>query len=207
MSFFNPFTYNWYVIPLLAIVIYIYIVEVRKARESEDWNIVYAGLTVLGMDFINETWNGWVYVFTGRAFWTTVGPTAMTLMVGWNIEILFFFSILGIIYGNAVSKDQDDRVLGIPNWWFWAVSFAVICVVVECFLNLGGYLVWFYPFWNLSLTGIWLIFLIGYFHFFVAALIVMKLEQRKYKTLAVILIWSIAIIMNVVAQGLLHWHY
>jgi len=207
LSFFNPFTYNWYVIPLLAIVIYIYIVEVRKARESEDWNIVYAGLTVLGMDFINETWNGWVYVFTGRAFWTTVGPTAMTLMVGWNIEILFFFSILGIIYGNAVSKDQDDRVLGIPNWWFWAVSFAVICVVVECFLNLGGYLVWFYPFWNLSLTGIWLIFLIGYFHFFVAALIVMKLEQRKYKTLAVILIWSIAIIMNVVAQGLLHWHY
>ncbi|MHC1591940.1 MAG: hypothetical protein ACXQS8_07630, partial [Candidatus Helarchaeales archaeon] len=169
MTFFNVSGYSWYVIPLLAIVIYIYIVEINKAREDDDWNVIFAGLTVFGMDFINETWNGWIYVLTGHAFWTTVGPTAIQLMVGWNVEIAFFFSILGIIYGNAVSKDVDDHVLGLPNRWFWAIAFAVVCVFVECLLNLGGYLVWFYPFWNLSITGIWLIFLIGYFHFFVAA--------------------------------------
>ncbi|MHA1798765.1 MAG: hypothetical protein ACTSVY_10015 [Candidatus Helarchaeota archaeon] len=61
MTFLDWSGYTWYVIPLLAIVIYIYMIEARKARESDDWNVIFAGLTVLGMDFVNETWNGWVY--------------------------------------------------------------------------------------------------------------------------------------------------
>ena len=54
-------TLKWYVIPLLAIVLYIYTIEIKKARESGNWNVVYSGLALFGMDFINETWNGWVY--------------------------------------------------------------------------------------------------------------------------------------------------
>jgi len=207
MAFFNWSGFQWYVIPLLALVIYIYMVEVRKARETDNWNAVYAGLTILGMDFINETWNGWVYAFTGHAFWTVAGQTALQTMVGWNIEIIFFFSILGIIYANAVSEEKDEKILGLPNRWFWAIGFAWICVGVECLLNLINYLQWYWVFWNLSIIGIWLIFLIGYFHFFVAALLVMNMEEKKNKIITIALIWIIAIVMNVVAIGVFHLNY
>ena len=40
-------TIQWYVIPLLAIVLYIYAVESKKARESGNWDAVFAALTVL----------------------------------------------------------------------------------------------------------------------------------------------------------------
>jgi hypothetical protein len=53
-----------------------------------------------GVDFFNETWNGWVMHFTQRsAFWTTPGETALRVMVGWNIEIIFmfFWRVLSII--------------------------------------------------------------------------------------------------------------
>ncbi|HOG12811.1 MAG TPA: hypothetical protein PLQ77_05540, partial [Smithellaceae bacterium] len=91
-------TIQWYVIPLLAIVIYIYAREIREARKTADWNAVLAGLTIFGVDFFNETWNGWVLHFTGRsAFWTTPGETALRTMVGWNIEIMFMFLLVGII--------------------------------------------------------------------------------------------------------------
>lgn len=60
-------TLEWYVIPLLAIVFYIYTTEIKKARRSGNWNAVLAGLTILGMDFINETWNGWIFHFTQRS--------------------------------------------------------------------------------------------------------------------------------------------
>ena len=83
-------TLKWYVIPLLAIVFYIYTVEIQKARRSGNWDAIYAGLTLFGMDFISETWNGWAFHFTQHsAFWTTPGPTALRTMVGWNIEIMF----------------------------------------------------------------------------------------------------------------------
>ncbi len=87
---------KWYVIPLLAVVFYIYTSEIRKARGSGDWNVVLAGLTVFGMDFVNETLNGWILALTGRsALWTAPGETALRTMVGWNIEIMFMFAIWG----------------------------------------------------------------------------------------------------------------
>ena len=49
---------GWYVIPLLALVLYIYGVEIKKARETGNWSTVFAGLTILGLDLINEIWNG-----------------------------------------------------------------------------------------------------------------------------------------------------
>jgi len=42
-------------------------------------------------------------------------------------------------------------------------------------------LVWEYPFWNLSFKGIWLIFFLGYFIFFCAAILVISLKTLKAK--------------------------
>ncbi|RPI93014.1 MAG: hypothetical protein EHM32_08460, partial [Spirochaetales bacterium] len=120
---------KWYVIPLLAIVMYIYSTEIKKARKGGNWEAVFAGLTLFGMDFINESWNGWIMAISQRsAFWTTPGDTALRTMVGWNIEIMFMFTLAGIIYYNALSKKQDQKILGLPEKWFWAIGFTVFCV-------------------------------------------------------------------------------
>lgn len=201
-------TLKWYVIPLLAIVLYIYTTEMKKARESGNWNAIFAGLTLLGMDFINETWNGLVLHYTQRsAFWTAPGETALRLMVGWNIEILFMFSIAGIIYYNSLPEDKEIKILGIPNRWAIGIGFSLFCVFVECLLNMGGHLVWEYPFWYRSFGGVWLIFLFGYFHFFVATLLVIGMKSDKNKIIAISTIWSIAIIANVIFGGLLGYTY
>jgi hypothetical protein len=64
-------TIKWYIIPLLAIISYIYTREIKEARQTKNWNAILAGLTVFGADFFNETWNGWVMYLTQRsAFWT-----------------------------------------------------------------------------------------------------------------------------------------
>jgi hypothetical protein len=168
---------KWYVIPLLAIVIYIYVTEMKKAKETGNWNAIFAGLTVFGMDFFNETWNGWVFHFTNHsAFWTTPVDTALRTMIGWNIEIMFMFAISGIIYYHTLADKKEERILGVPNRWFWAIGYSIFCVFVECLLNIGGHLVWEYPFWNLSFGGVWLIFLVP-------------------------------ILMNVVGKGIFHWAY
>ncbi len=177
---------KWYVIPLLAYTFYIYTVEMKRARETGNWNVVFAGLTVFGMDFINETGNGWVLVLTGRsAFWTAPGETALRTLVGWNIEIMFMFAIAGIIYANTISEDRKATILGLPNWWIWAVAYSAFCVFVEVLLNMGGHLVWEYPFWHRSIKGVWLIVLFGYFHFYVAALLVIGMRTIRAKVIAV----------------------
>ena len=199
---------KWYVIPLLAIVFYIYTAEMKKARETRNWNAVFAGLTVFGMDFINETWNGWVLHFTGRsAFWTAPGDTALRTLVGWNIEIMFMFAISGIIYYNTVSEDKTEKILGIPNQWFWAIGYSVFCVFVEWFLNKGGHLIWEYSFWNRSFKGVWLIFFFGYFHFYVAALLVINMKTIKAKLTTVISLYTIAVIANIYGLGIMGWRY
>jgi hypothetical protein len=201
-------TLKWYVVPLLAIVGYIYTMEIKKARESGVWEAVFAGLTVFGMDFFNETWNGWVmHLSQYSAVWTTPGDTALRTMVGWNIEIMFMFTLLGIIYYHSLLPDPKARILGIPNRWFWAVAMAAFCVFVEVLLNIGGHLVWVYPWWMRSLTGVPLIFLFGYLHFFVAVIIMLSLKTTKSRLIFVGAIYAVAITMNIIGLGILGFVY
>jgi hypothetical protein len=199
---------KWYVIPLLAIVIYIYVIEIKKARESKNWDAVLAGLTLFGMDFINETWNGWVFHLTQRsAFWTTPGDTALRTMVGWNIEIMFMFAISGIIYYHSLLPQKEDKILGIPNRWAMAIGFSIFCVFVEVVLNIGGHLVWEYPWWNRSFEGIWLIFLFGYFEFFVAIIFMLSRKSMKGKIIFISSLYTIAIAANIIGLGILGYKY
>ena len=138
----DPHTLQWYVIPLLALLFYIYATEIKRARASGDWNPVWAGLTLFGMDFVNETINGWILVLTDRsALWTAPGPTAMRTMVGWNVEIMFMFAIAGIIFYHSLSPDPRARLLGLPERWLVAAGYSAFCVAVELVLNAGGLLV------------------------------------------------------------------
>jgi len=198
---------GWIVIPLLALVIYVYVTEIQKARKSGNWDIIICGLTLFGMDFINETWNGWVAWFTHKqAFWTTPGPTALRVMVGWNAEIIFMFAISGIVYAKTISENEDDKIFGIPNRWFWAIGYSAFAVFIEIILNIGGLLTWYYPFWNRSFAGVWLIFFFGYFHFYCACILVLKIKSMKKRLIVIGCIYGVAIIMNVIA-GISGWVY
>lgn len=203
----NLSTLQWYVIPLLAFLFYIYAKEIHKARRMRNWDVVLCGATIFGLDFFNETWNGWVMVLTGRsAFWTAPGPTALRTMVGWNIEIMFMFAILGIIYYYSLSETQDKKILGINEKWFVGIVYTIFCVFIECMLNLGDLLIWEYPFWNLSFGGVWLIMLLGYFIFFAGAAIMLSMKKLKSKIIFVSVIYAVPIVMNVIGASL-GWVY
>jgi len=201
-------TLKWYVIPLLALVTYIYTKETKEARKTGDWNPILCGLAIFGMVLFNETWNGWVLIFSGHsALWTAPGDTALRTMVGGNIEIWFMFTLIGIVFYNTLSESRNKKILGLNEEWFWATGYSVFCVFVECLLNMGGHLVWEYPFWNLSFRGIGLIFLIGYFHFFCAAILVIHLKSIKSKLLAIGMIYALPAGMNIIGMGILGWVY
>ena len=185
---------GWYVIPLLAIVLYIYGVEIKAARDTGNWSTIFAGLTILGLDLINEIWNGLIFAFTNfSAFWTTPGASAYIILIGWNIEIAFMFSIAGIIFAKFLPDEKNKKILGLPNRWAMAIGFTLFCVIVEIFLNWGNYLVWEYP-WLHWYNPI-LIFLIGYFYFFVGAFYVYDLPDRKKKARVVGIIYAIGIVL------------
>ncbi len=180
----------------------------RRIYGMHDQKITRLKLTVFGMDCVNETVNGWILVLSGRsALWTAPGPTALRTMVGWNIEIMFMFALSGLIYFNTLSGDPAKKVLGVPERWFWAAGYSAFCVFVEVLLNLGGHLVWEYPFWNRSFAGVWLIFLFGYFHFYAAAALVIAAKKLRTKLVAVGSMYGLAVVLNVVGLGILGWKY
>jgi hypothetical protein len=198
---------QWYIIPLLAIVFYIYTIEVKKAREGGDWNPIIAAVAVFGADFFNESWNGWVLALSGRsALWTTPGPTALRTTIGWNIEIMFMFSILGFIFYHSLSNKPKAKIFGIPEKLFFALLYSLVCVFVECCLNAGGALVWEYPFWERTIVGVWLIFVFGYFWFFAWAILAITRKTMKAKVFVAALPYTAAILIDIVAIGL-GWRY
>ena len=76
--------FRWYVIPLFALVVYVYAAEV----ERRNWSLVFAGLAFWGMDWFNEIWNGLIFHFTQYApAWGAPGQTAYLILIGLNIEL------------------------------------------------------------------------------------------------------------------------
>ena len=200
-------TLQWYVIPILAIVFYLYTMELKKARESGDWNPLFAALAIFGADFFNESWNGWFMILSGRsALWTAPGTTALRTTVGWNIEIMFMFAILGFIFYHSLSHKPKAKILGLPETWFFAIFYSLVCVFVECCLNAAGLLVWDYSFWSRSFAGVWLIIIVGYFWFFAWAILAITRKTIKGKALIVALPYVAAITINLIAWGL-GWRY
>jgi hypothetical protein len=190
-------TFQWYVIPLLAFVFYVYTMEAEK----RNWNLVLAGLAFWGMDWINEIVNSLVLKFTGFApIWGAPGDTAYLILVGLNIEIMFMFAVSGIIWSKMLLPRKEDKILGVPNRWFIAVVGAIFCVFVEYLLNGVGALTWDYTWWNRGAP--WLIFLFGYLTFFVVAFWVFDMKTFKQKLVTVGTIWGIAIVSLVVFIGL-----
>jgi hypothetical protein len=156
------------------------------------------------MDWFNEIWNGLVFHFTNRApVWGTPGDSAYVILIGLNIEICFMFAISGIIWGKMLRTDRRQKVLGIPNRLFLAVTGSIFCVFVEVLLNLAGALTWDYSFWNIGAP--WLIFLIGYLPFFLVSFWVHDLKSMRSKMVAVGTIFAVDIVALLVFGVTLRW--
>ena len=86
--------FQWTMIPILVIVIYMIAKEVQK----ENWSALLAALAFWLMDWINELWNVAVYWTTGAAFWSTPGAeiapgiyepnSSLVIFVGLNIGVV-----------------------------------------------------------------------------------------------------------------------
>jgi hypothetical protein len=201
-------TLQWYVVPLLALLFFIYVHEVRNARRTGNWDCVIAGAALFCADFVNETVNGWIFALSGySALWLAPGPTALRTLVGWNAEIMFMFLILGIIYYRTVAEDPAVKILGIPDRWFWALAYSAICVLVETFLNRGRLLIWDYSWWNRGALGLVPIFVFGYLWFFLAAKFAIERRTLRAKVMVPVSLFGLATVLNVIGFGVLGLSY
>ena len=178
--------FQWYIIPLLAIVAYIYNSEIYERR----WNLVFAGLAFWGADWINEIVNSIFFHLNGQApFWGAPGDTAFLILIGLNIEIMFMFSIAGIVWSKLLLPDPRARILGIPNRAFVAIAGSAFCVIVELWLNQVDALTWDWSWWDADSP--WLIFVFGYLWFFVVAFWVHDMKDMRKQATTVGVIWGV----------------
>ena len=192
--------FQWYVITLFALVVYVYANEI----ERRNWSLVFAGLAFWGMDWFNEIWNGLVFHFTQYApVWGAPGKTAYLILIGLNIEICFMFAIAGIAFSKMLPKDKKMKIFGIPNRLLFAVVGSVFCVFVECLLNAVGALTWDYPWWSASAP--WLIFVFGYLHFFLISFWVFDMVSIMKKVQVVALIFAVDIVALLLFGVILKW--
>lgn len=192
--------FQWYLIPLLAFVLYVYAVEI----ERRNWSVILAGLAFYGMDLFNETWNALVLHFTDRsAVWTTPDHTAYLIFVGLTIEISAMFAVAGVIFTKMLPADKSLRIAGIPNRWLFAITNAILCVFVEVLLNRADVLVWEYPWWNFPNIG--LVFLVGYLPFMAVSFWVYDMEKIRNKIATVLAIYAVDLPAIFVFAGLLGW--
>lgn len=184
--------FQWHVVPFLMLVLYVYANEI----ERRNWNVVFAGLALWGMDWFNEIWNALVFHFTQYApVWAAPGRSAFVILIGLNIEICFMFACAGIVVAKTLPADRKLRILGIPNRWFIAVAASLFCVAVELLLNAVGQLTWDYWWWNVRTP--WLIVVFGYLTFFVVAFWVhdMPTMRQKLRTVGAIYAFDAACLL------------
>ena len=192
--------FQWYVIPLLAIVVYIYNSEIYERR----WNLVFAGLAFWGADWINEIINSIFFHINGHApFWGAPGSTAFLILIGLNIEIMFMFSIAGIAWSKMLLPDPKTKILGIPNRVFIALAGSAFCVIVEIWLNSIDALTWDWSWWDAGTP--WLIFVFGYLWFFAVAFWVHDMNNIKKQATTVGVIWGIVAALTLVFGVGLGW--
>ena len=192
--------FQWYVITLFALTVYVYANEIEK----RNWNLIFAGLAFWGMDWFNEIWNGLVFHFTQYApVWGAPGKTAYLILIGLNIEITFMFAIAGVAFAKMLPADKKMKILGIPNRIFMAVVGAAFCVLVEILLNAVGALTWDYPWWNIGAP--WLIFLFGYLTFFLVSFWVHDMPTVRQKLTVVGVIFAVDILALLIFGVALHW--
>ncbi len=187
--------FQWYVITLLALVVYVYTNEAAK----KNWKGIAAGLALYSVHWLYEILNALIQHFSGHALWTVPTGTAFLLLVGVGIELSFMFSIAGLALSKLLPADPSLKILGVNNRLLFAVGNAAFFSVVEIFLASTPTFAWVYPWW-----GAFPVFVTVYIPFFLAAF---YCHDWKPKT-QIMFIGSVAavdILALIVFAGILKW--
>jgi len=136
--------FQWYVIPLLVIVLYVYANEYEKGS----YRNIAGGLALYMVHWFVEIINALIQHFSGHALWTVPAGTAFAIMVGVGIEISLMFSIAGIVVCKLMPKDPSWRILGINNRLVFTVANAAFASILEIFLVRTPTFVWVYDWWG-----------------------------------------------------------
>lgn len=156
----NPETFQWYFIPILAFVAYVYFNEIQK----KNWRGVASGLALYSVHWFYEIVNALIQHFSGHALWTVPTGTSFLLLVGVGWELSMMFAVAGLIFSKILPDDPKAKVLGVNNRVFFAVANAAFFSIFEIFLASTPAFHWVYPWW-----GAFPVFITTYVPFFLAA--------------------------------------
>jgi hypothetical protein len=187
--------FQWYVITLLALVVYVYTNEIAR----RNWRGIAAGLSLYMVHWFVEIGNALIQHFTGHALWTVPTGTAFLILVGVGVELSFMFAIAGLVLSKLLPDDPKVKILGIPNRLLLAVLNAALFSFIELFLVKTPGFVWVYPWW-----GALPVFITVYIPFFVVAFSCYDWPPRAQK-LVIGSLFAVNALALAVFAGILKW--
>lgn len=187
--------FQWVVITLLALVVYVYTNEYSKGN----FKGIAAGLSLYLVHWFFEIGNALIQHFSGHALWTVPTGTSFLLLVGVGIELSFMFAIAGLVLSKLLPEDPKARILGINNRIFMAIANAALFSVIEIFLAKTPAFHWVYPWWG-SLT----VFITVYIPFFVVSFLCYDWKPKTQRWVIGSL-FVVDALMMVVFAGILKW--
>ena len=187
--------FQWYVIPIFAFVVYIYLSEIGK----KNWKGVAAGLSLYAVHWLYEIGNALVQRFSGHALWTVPTGTSYLLLVGVGIELSLMFSVAGLVLSKLLPENPKAKLMGINNRLFFAVANAALYSAIEIFLASTPAFVWVYPWW-----GAIPVFVTVYIPFFLVSFLCYDWKPRVQR-IVIGALFGIDAISLIVFAGLLRW--
>jgi hypothetical protein len=196
----HPGMFDWSTVTLLALVVYVYAVEVERAN----WDAALAGIAFWLMDWANEIVNALVLHFNGHAaLWTVTGHTSFLILIGLTVEISLFFAINGVIFAKLLPADRKVKILGVPNRWALSIGLSLVSVGVELLLHADGVFHWYYWWWNVASFPVIVIF--GYLTFYVVAFWVHDMASRTRQITFVASLASLDLAAGLLFGPVLGW--
>jgi hypothetical protein len=195
-----PGMFEWSTVTLLALVVYVYAVEIERSN----WSAVLAGVAFWLMDWVNEIINALVLHVDGHAaLWTVTGRTSFLILIGLTVEISLFFAINGVIFAKLLPRDRAARILGIPSRWALAIGLSLVSVGVELLLHADGVFHWYYWWWNVASFPVIVVF--GYLTFYAVALTVYDMPRRTRQLQLVGALAALDLVAGIVFGPVLSW--
>lgn len=187
--------FQWYVITLLALVLYVYFNEISK----KNWKGIAAGLSLYMVHWFVEIINALVQHFSGHALWTVPAGTAFLLLIGVGVELSLMFSIAGLIFSKILPEDPKLKILGVNNRLVIAIGNAAFFSIFEIFLVKTPTFVWVYSWW-----GALPVFITVYIPFFVVSMYCYDWKPKTQK-MVIGTLFGINALMLIVFGAILGW--
>jgi hypothetical protein len=187
--------FQWVVITLLALVIYVYTNEYSKGN----FKGIAAGLSLYLVHWFYEIVNALIQHFSGHALWTVPTGTSFLILIGVGIELSFMFAIAGLLLSKLLPEDPKAKILGINNRIFMAVANAALFSIIEIFLAKTPAFHWVYSWW-----GALPVFITVYIPFFVVSFLCYDWKPKTQRWVIGSL-FVVDALMMVVFAGILKW--